>query len=108
MPRSPADDLARLRAQIAVLRAREAALEARFLEMNETGRFPGFTCDVVVSRTGHEILDVSKLPAGIVDDPRYRTTRHVTSVRIEARDPARPPAWALPDPGDDFDLIERD
>ncbi|WP_417273469.1 hypothetical protein [Celeribacter halophilus] len=86
MTRSPVDELARLRAKIAELRAREAALEARFIECNDTGRFPGYTCDVVVSRTAYQVFDISKLPQEMLDDDRYYATKHVTSIRIEDRD----------------------
>ncbi|MBW6418075.1 hypothetical protein [Celeribacter sp. PS-C1] len=86
MTRSPVDELATLRAKIAELRAREAAVEARFIEGNDTGRFPGFTCDVVVSRTAYQVFDISKLPHHILNDDRYYATKHVTSIRIEERD----------------------
>ncbi|SFI59102.1 hypothetical protein [Celeribacter neptunius] len=86
MTRSPVDELARLRGKIAELKAREATLEARFLQGNTSGRYPGFTCDVVVSRTAYQVFDISKLPRDILDDERFYSTKHVTSIRLEEHD----------------------
>ncbi|PTQ72504.1 hypothetical protein [Celeribacter persicus] len=87
MSLSPVDELARLRAKLAELRAREAALEAGFLTFSGTsgtvGRYHGLTCDVVVSRTGYQVFDISKLPSEILHDARYYATKQVTSIRIE-------------------------
>ncbi|AVW91569.1 hypothetical protein DA792_11175 [Celeribacter baekdonensis] len=105
MTRSPADELASLRAKIAELRARETALEARFIEMNDTGRFVGFSYDVVVSRTAYQVFDISKLPDSILNDDRFYATKHVTSIRVEPRDETD--AFMLPQhAGEEFDVIE--
>lgn len=86
MTRSPVDELARLRAKIAELKAREAVLESRFLETEGSGRYPGFTCDVVVTRTAYQVFDISKLPEELLNDERFYATKHVTSIRIEEHD----------------------
>lgn len=90
MRRAPADELASVRAKIAALRARESALEAAFLEMNDTGLFPGFENMVRVERNSHSVFDISKLPDAILDDPRYYATRVVTRIHIEPRDTTGP------------------
>lgn len=94
MSRTPVDELARLRAQISELRAKEAALEISFLEMNDTGRFIGFHSDVVVERNTYDVFDITKLPKSILDDKKYYAQRHVTSVRIEAREEDELPLFA--------------
>lgn len=83
---SPVDELSNLRARIAELRARETALEARFIELRDTGPFTGFSGDVVVSQTTHEVFDISKLPNAVLNDARFYSMRQVTSVRIEPHD----------------------
>ncbi|WP_417247906.1 hypothetical protein [Celeribacter sp.] len=90
MRQAPADELAALRAKIATLRVRESALEAAFLEMNDTGMFPGFSNTVHVERTRHQVFDISKLPAHVLDDPRFHTTRVVTRITVEPRDATAP------------------
>ncbi|NIY80352.1 MAG: hypothetical protein HWE33_07470 [Rhodobacteraceae bacterium] len=105
MTRSPVDELARLRAKIAELRAREAALEARFIEGNDTGRFPGYSWDVVVSRTSYQVFDISKLPQHILNDDRYYATKHVTSIRIEDRDESD--AVIMLDAPEEFQVLEQ-
>lgn len=104
MTRSPVDELASIRNKIAELRAREAALEVRFLEMNDTGRFSGFNAEVVVERNSHEVFDIMKLPQEMLDDPRYYATRHVTTVRIEERED--PELAFLPSSLDEDTVIE--
>lgn len=86
MSLSPVDELAAIRAKIALLRARESALEARFLENNEPGVYPGFNVDVVVERTMHEVFDIAKLPNAVLNDPRYYAQKVTTRVHIEEHD----------------------
>ncbi|WP_434286574.1 hypothetical protein [Celeribacter sp. SCSIO 80788] len=83
MSLSPVDELARLRAKIAELRARESALVAGFISAHAPGRYHGLTCDVVVSHTAYQVFDISKLPPEMLDDDRYYATKQVTSIRIE-------------------------
>lgn len=109
MPRSPADELANLRNRIAELRAREAALEARFIEMNDEGRHIGYLADVIVERRAHDVFDITKLPPEIQNDPRFHTVKHVTSIRVEPRDTVGIDAFLeLEAPGSDFEVIEHD
>lgn len=80
--RSPVDELAYVRARIAELKAREATLRMAFLENNETGRFPGYSNDVLVQRKGQKIFDSSRLPEHIRDDPQYYRMHYATYVRV--------------------------
>lgn len=80
---SPVDELAKIRSQLAQLRARETTLEARFIELQASGPFTGFSGDVIVDQTAHEVFDISKLPNAILNDARFHSLRRVTSVRIE-------------------------
>lgn len=83
MPNSPVDELAGIRAKISELRARETALVAQFVQLQNTGPFVGFAGDVVVDETTHEVFDISKLPAAILNDARFYSMRKVTTVTIE-------------------------
>lgn len=85
-PNSPVDELANLRARIAELRAREIVLESRFIELRDTGPFTGFSGNVVVNQTTHEVFDISKLPSTVLNDTRFYALRQITSVRIEPHD----------------------
>ncbi|MGH1331667.1 MAG: hypothetical protein ACRBBK_12360 [Paracoccaceae bacterium] len=80
--RSPVDELAYVRARISELKAREATLRMAFLENNETGRFPGYSNDVLVQRKEQQIFDSSRLPKHIRDDPQYYRTRFTNYVRV--------------------------
>jgi hypothetical protein len=82
-PNSPVDELASIRAKITELRAREATLVARFIELRDAGPFTGFSGDVVVNQAAHEVFDISKLPNAVLNDARFYSLRQVTSVRIE-------------------------
>lgn len=82
---APADELAEVRAQIATLRAREAALEAAFISMRDSCHFPGYANTVRVERKAHQVFDLSKLPQRVLDDPRLYITREVTRVIVEPR-----------------------
>lgn len=92
-PNCPVDELAKLRAKIAELRARETTLVARFIELRDQGRFTGFVGNVVVSDTAHDVFDISKLPETILNDLAYYARRHVTSVRIEPHEDIDSPSW---------------
>ncbi|WP_439105430.1 hypothetical protein [Celeribacter marinus] len=82
---SPVDELAQLRRKIAELRVRESMLEAAFLQTRETGVFHGYRANVRIERSLQDVFDITKLPAQIVDDPHFQSTRVITSVRIEPR-----------------------
>lgn len=83
MPNSHVDELAKIRGQIAELRARETTLEARFIKQRSSGPFTGFSGYVVVDQTAHEVFDIAKLPDAMLNDTRFYSLRHVTTVRIE-------------------------
>ena len=77
---SPADELAELRAEIARLKRREAALRQAIL------RDPGICMvgrwhRIEVEETRARVFDVQLLPAAIRGDPRYRCERVTTYVR---------------------------
>lgn len=97
LDRSPADDLARVRARMAELRAHEAALRAAFLENNDTGRFQGFGCDVIVERSEYEVFDITRLPDHILTDPAYYRTRYVTELRVVPKEEPPLARRAAPD-----------
>lgn len=80
--RSPVDELAYVRARISELKAREATLRMAFLENNETGRFSGYSNDVIVERKEQQEFDSSRLPEHIRDDPQYYRTRFTNYVRV--------------------------
>ncbi|ALI56324.1 hypothetical protein [Celeribacter marinus] len=82
---SPVDELAQLRRKITELRVRESMLEAAFLQTRETGVFHGYRANVRIVRSLQDVFDITKLPAQIVDDPQFQSTRVITSVRIEPR-----------------------
>ena len=83
MPTSPVDKLEGIRAKISELGSCEAALVAQFVKLQNTGPFVGFAGDVVVDETTHEVFDISKLPAAILNDARFYSMRKVTTVTIE-------------------------
>ncbi|MBU2868656.1 DUF4315 family protein [Pacificibacter marinus] len=92
-PNCPVDELAKLRAKIAELRARETTLEARFIELSNHSTFTGFSGNVVVSHSIHDVFDISKLPETILNDPAFYARHQVTSVRIEPHDDIDSQSW---------------
>jgi hypothetical protein len=85
MSRSPIDKLARIRAEMGELRAREAALEIELLENYGPGRHSGFCWDLHVEQTAHQIFDISMLPDEVLNDPTYYSSRNSTRIRLEPR-----------------------
>ncbi|WP_148087088.1 hypothetical protein [Pacificibacter maritimus] len=83
MSNSPVDELAQIKNSIAELRAREHALETRFVQLRNSGPFSGFAGELVIEQTAHEVFDIAKLPDTVLNDPRFYSLRQVTSVRIE-------------------------
>lgn len=77
---APADELAEIRAEIARLKLREAALRAQFLA-DPTGKTKGRWHRVEVEERGESRFNPALLPAEIVQDPRYREQRQVQTVR---------------------------
>jgi len=92
-PNCPVDELVKLRAKIAELRARETTLERRFIELRNQGTFTGFAGNVVVSHCAHDVFDISKLPETILNDPAFYARRQVTSVRIEPHEDIDGQSW---------------
>ncbi|WP_417241408.1 hypothetical protein [Celeribacter sp.] len=85
LSQSPVDELATLRRKITELRVRERMLEAAFLQTRDTGVFCGYRANVRIERSMQDVFDITKLPARILDDPQFQSTRVVTKVRVEPR-----------------------
>jgi hypothetical protein len=85
MTRSPIDELARIRAKMGELRAREAALEVEFLENYGPGKHSGFSWELHVEQTAHRIFDISMLPDEVLNDPKYYSSRNSTRIRLDPR-----------------------
>jgi hypothetical protein len=86
MPHTTVDEIANLRQKITELRVREMALEKRLVSKANANTFIGLTANARIEMNVHDVFDVSKLPADILDDPKYYTARQVTSLRIEPHD----------------------
>lgn len=93
---SPADELAEIRAEIARLRAREAALRQVFLNdpyAAATGRWHR----VEVVEHCHQIFDVALLSDDIRSDRRYLRNRLVQTLRCLPMSPlpSHRPGWPI-------------
>ena len=77
---SPADELAEIRAEIARLKAREAALRAHFLR-HPTDHAQGRWTRVEVVETRQHRFNAALLPDHIRQDPRYCEEKLVQTVR---------------------------
>jgi hypothetical protein len=77
---SPADELAEIRAEIARLKAREAALRAQFLRQPDA-KAQGRWARVEVVETRQARFNPALLPDEIRRDPRYHEERVVQTVR---------------------------
>ncbi|WP_430464354.1 hypothetical protein [Tabrizicola sp.] len=77
---SPADELGEIRAEIARLKAREAALRAQFLRAPQDKTLGRWT-KVEVVETRQTRFNPALLPDEIRRDPRYCEDRLVQSVR---------------------------
>ena len=90
---SPADELAEIRAEIARLRLREAALKAAFLQRPNnllTGRWTR----VEVREQHSRIFDPALLPFAIREDPRFCRAKVVRIVHTMPLPPHAPrPGW---------------
>lgn len=78
---SPADELAEIRAEIARLKLREAALRAQFLRDPELGTL-GRWSRVEVVESHSRRFNPALLPPTIRNDPRFFDERVVTSLRV--------------------------
>jgi hypothetical protein len=93
---SAADELARVRADIARLKAREQVLRTALLAAPEAGRIGRWARVEVIERQ-IRLFDHRLLPEVLRTDPRYWRERPVTELRclpVEARGPSHwvPPA----------------
>lgn len=77
---SPADELAEIRAEIARLKAREAALRSAFLR-HPKDQILGRWTRVEVVETRQHRFNPALLPDEILQDPRYFEDRLVQTVR---------------------------
>lgn len=89
----PADELALVRAEIARLRQREAALSACLRARPELCR-QGRATRVEIEETTLNRLVLSRLPQAIRDDPAYRQARRLVLLRCLPL----PPPTAAPAP----------
>jgi len=107
----PADELAHIRDEIRDLRAREEELRQCFTEDCDNGHFEGCSYDVVVQLHTRRVLQKSRLPAAILNDPRYFTEKSTPVVRVvERAQPRLPFGFAEnsnPFGAENFDVIER-
>ena len=90
--RSPADELADLRADIARLKLLEAALRAKILASPDTQSI-GRWHRIEVIETKARVFDAKLLPTAIRDDPQFhrdRLTQIVRCVPVEAKRPGWP------------------
>ena len=78
---SPADELAEIRAEIARLKAREAALRAQFLRDPDHGTL-GRWSRVEVVESHSRRFNAALLPPAILNDPRYREEKVVRTVKV--------------------------
>lgn len=102
----PADELARLRARIRRLEAREDALRKALISDPMLCRGMEYVATVRICRSRVFLHD--KLPAHILSDPAYwseKVTRQVVTSRAPALG-ARPAHHVRAGEEDDFDVIE--
>lgn len=106
----PADALAQVREKIHALRRREIALRKCFTEDCDDGVYEGCNFDAVVRLQKRCVLNTSRLPDEILNDPQYFDIRYTPVVRIVPRaEPRLPLEYAqsgILASGDSFDVIE--
>ena len=83
IPHTTIDEIASIRRKIAELRAREAALETRLVSTATSSVLPGLTANARIEINVHNVLDISRLPRDILNNPKYYVARQITSLRIE-------------------------
>lgn len=94
---TPADELAEIRAEIARLQRREAALEATILRSPE-GAGRGTFNAAEVKETRRTVFDPALLPADVQADPRFwreEVERSVTVIPIRAQPVPLRPGWPI-------------
>lgn len=95
MRHAAADELAEIRAEIARLRLREAALRAAIVKAPDA-LAEGRWTKVEVAERRLRVFDPARLPAAIRDDPRYWRERVTVAVLCHAAAPRGPrPGWPI-------------
>jgi hypothetical protein len=90
---NPADELAEIRAEIARLKLREAALKAAFLQRPQN-LLTGRRYKVEIREEHSKVFDPALLPQAIRDDPRYLRDKLVQVVQTLPL-PAPAPSWPI-------------
>ena len=98
----PADELADIRAAIARLKAREAALRAAFLR-DPVAPLSGAEYEVVIRRQARRVFLRERLPPAILARPDLWETRHAQQITLRKRRASRVPDRA---PDEDFEPFE--
>ena len=108
--RLPVDELAKVREEICILRDREIELRKCFTRDCDEGIYEGAEFDVEVRLQKRCVLNQSRLPDEILNDPQYFDIRYAPIVRII---PRPEPRFALDDTHsgfrpmvDNFDVAE--
>jgi hypothetical protein len=94
---SPADELAEVRAEIARLKMREAALEAAIQRNPHLGTRGTFHA-AEVTETRQAVFDPALLPPDVQQDPRYwreQVAKVVAVIPIRARPVPLRPGWPI-------------
>ncbi|WP_295532767.1 hypothetical protein [uncultured Thioclava sp.] len=85
--RAPADELARIRAEIARLKHREAVLREAYLTRTDMPKIGRWT-KVEIHTERRAVFDPRLLPATIRNDPTYQREKVMRLLRIAPNDPA--------------------
>ena len=93
---SPADELAQVRAEMRVLRDREADLKTQFLARRAP--LDGHLHRIEITEQKQEVFLRERLPDAILSNPNYWDARTQKIVRVRLQPDAHK---------DDFDVIER-
>ena len=91
--RAPADELARIRAEIARLKRREAVLREAYLTRDDMPRI-GRWSKVDIHTLRRMLFDSRLLPIAIRNDPAYHRQKVMRLLRTSSNDPA---AQCLPE-----------
>ncbi|SMR83173.1 hypothetical protein SAMN04488030_3084 [Aliiroseovarius halocynthiae] len=102
MPLHPADELAQIRAELARLHKREAALRSFFRDDATEHDLLGDVHEVTIIAHKKRTFDPSKLPQSILANPRFYRDELRTLVSTALK-PSHQPYHALPPMGDSRD-----